>query len=286
MCRFLTYKGNDILLDDLLMKAEHSLITQSVHSKERDEPLNGDGFGVGWYIEDDPVPCFFTSVVPAWSNSNLHRIAEKIRSSCLFAHVRAATSNLAVSEMNCHPFRHGKYLWMHNGLIGPFHKIKRRLRESLSDRHYDIILGNTDSEHAFAFFLDQLGDREDPTLYDMQRAMNATISGILELARLEGDESPSFLNFAVTDGRKIVVTRFVSHDKEEPPSLYVSCGSTFELHDGDFRMKRNGSGPRTSIVSSEPLTSVKEDWMQVPRNHMVLIPESNRLEMVPINLND
>ena len=68
----------------------------------------GDGFGVGWYDREDQdkthKPCIFTSVTPAWSNSNLVRLAEKIKSPLLFAHVRASTSG-AVTEANCHPWK-------------------------------------------------------------------------------------------------------------------------------------------------------------------------------------
>jgi glutamine amidotransferase len=71
----------------------------------------GDGFGVGWYEsethpeeeEDHVTPCIFTSVTPAWNNVNLVRLAEKIRSPLVFAHVRASTSG-SVSETNCHPW--------------------------------------------------------------------------------------------------------------------------------------------------------------------------------------
>ena len=85
MCRFLVYKGRDMFMSDLLIRAEQSLIQQSFKSREREEPLNGDGFGVGWYApEIDPTPCVFTSIQPAWSNRNLYRIAEKVKSNLFF----------------------------------------------------------------------------------------------------------------------------------------------------------------------------------------------------------
>lgn len=134
MCRFIVYRGDDLSMADLLTRSDHSLIMQSYRAREREEPLNGDGFGVGWYdYEIDPTPCVFTSVTPAWNNRNLQRLADKIRSTCFFAHVRAATAGFSVNELNCHPFQFGKFLWMHNGRIGEFSKIRRRLRESLRD---------------------------------------------------------------------------------------------------------------------------------------------------------
>lgn len=284
MCRFVAYKGNDILMADLLLNSKHSLVKQSYHSKERDEPLNGDGFGVGWYVEPhDPVPCFFTSVTPAWSNNNLHRLSEKIRSHCFFAHVRAATSGLPVNEVNCHPFQYGRLLWMHNGMLSNFRKIKRKLRRSLSDERYDMVQGTTDSEHAFALFLDFLGKNIDkPDIDVMKEAMVKTVVFIRDLASSEGCTEGTFLNFAVTDGENVIATRYVSGEGKEPLSLYFSCGSSFELHKGDFRMKRDARGPSTIIISSEPLTKSREDWMAVPVNHMVTISGTAKVELVPI----
>jgi len=65
---------------------------------------------------------------------------------------------MRVGEENCHPFQNGRYLWMHNGSIEGFSRIKRRLRESLPDPLYDAVQGTTDSEHAFALFLSFLAD--------------------------------------------------------------------------------------------------------------------------------
>lgn len=79
---------------------------QSYKSRERKEPLNGDGFGVGWYApQSSPTPCIFTSITPAWNNQNLRRLSEHVKSSCFFAHVRAASPGMRVCETNCHPFQ-------------------------------------------------------------------------------------------------------------------------------------------------------------------------------------
>jgi glutamine amidotransferase len=130
MCRFICYRGPEILLTDLLYRPANSLIRQSFHAKERTEPLNGDGFGIGWYAPQiSSTPSVFTSVTPAWNNQNLRRLSEHVKSDCFFAHVRAASPGMRVSEANCHPFQYGRFLWMHNGIIRDFSRIKRRLRD-------------------------------------------------------------------------------------------------------------------------------------------------------------
>lgn len=88
------------------------------------ERVTGDGFGVGWYVEGDATPCVFTSVMPAWNNPNLLRLADKIKSNLVFAHVRAASANTPISESNCHPWAYLNYMWMHNGYIADFVKVR------------------------------------------------------------------------------------------------------------------------------------------------------------------
>src|SRR6266508_374508 len=182
MCRFLCYRGPENILSVLLYRPTNSLIRQSFHAKERTEPLNGDGFGVGWYAPQiSSTPCIFASVTPAWSNQNLRRLSEHVKSGCFFAHVRAASPGMRVSEANCHPFQHGRFLWMHNGTIEGFWQIRRRLRASLPDQLYDAIQGTTDSEHAFAVFLQLLGDTE--RVWSAKEMGHALVVTIAQLER-------------------------------------------------------------------------------------------------------
>jgi len=284
MCRFLAYKGREMFMSDLLLNAEQSLVLQSYKAKEREEPLNGDGFGVGWYApEVDLTPCVFTSVQPAWSNRNLFRLSEKIRSTCFFAHVRAASPGTYVSEFNCHPFQYQQFLWMHNGKIADFQKIKRILRESLNDDYYNFIEGTTDSEHAFAVFLNKLGEHiYDYSITDLKDAMIATIYQIVEWqGKVESTENSS-LNFAVSDGHNMLISRHASNPDIEPPTLYISYGERLEVLDGKYRMSKAKDQPKSIIVASEPLTGDRSDWNMVESNHIVLITPELHIQQVPI----
>ena len=285
MCRFFVYKGRGMFMSDLLLKAEQSLIMQSYKAKEREEPLNGDGFGVGWYAPDiDPAPCVFTSTQPAWSNRNLFRLSEKIRSTCFFAHVRAATPGAYVSEFNCHPFQYEQFLWMHNGKITEFPKIKRELRESLHDDYYNFIQGTTDSEHAFAVFLNKLGDSiSDYSTADLRDALIATIHQIKDCQSSVGITDPSSLNFAITDGQSILVSRYATISDIEPPTLYISSGDHLEIRDGNYRMTASKHRPNAVIVASEPLTADRSDWKPVAKNHLVMVSPEQHIQQVPID---
>jgi len=157
MCRFTMYLGPPIRLTALLVEPAHSLILQSFRASERAEPLNGDGFGLGWYapqLSDEPA--LFRSISPAWNNENLKSLAGVVASPCILAHVRAASVGMPVTELNCHPFQHDRYLFMHNGSVGSFHEIRRRLLEGLTDDAFDVVRGSTDTVHLFALFVDQL----------------------------------------------------------------------------------------------------------------------------------
>src|SRR5947209_16822774 len=125
MCRWLAYKGSPVKMEELLYKPQNSLIVQSLHSRLGVEPTNGDGFGVGWYDEQSE-PGLFRSTEPAWNDRNLRDLAAHLSSPCVFAHIRASTGS-AVQQTNCHPFRHGRWLWMHNGVLAGFSDMKRDL---------------------------------------------------------------------------------------------------------------------------------------------------------------
>lgn len=274
MCRFVGYLGARILLADLITRPENSLIRQSYKSRERREPLNGDGFGIGWYApEITAEPCVFTAVTPAWSNRNLLNLAEHTKAACFFAHIRAASPGMRVSDANCHPFRCGRFLWMHNGTIEGFSLIKRRLRSSLSDELYQVIEGTTDSEHAFAVFLNLLGEATANTsAKDLAGSLVKTVWQLEEWTVQAGIKQPSIYNFAVTDGQSIAAVRYVSDPRIEPISLYFSkkgkylcCGGRAEIVDC---CSSEESG---IIVASERLTDRNEDWTRVAPNHVVII---------------
>ena len=274
MCRFLCYRGPEVLLSDLLYRPTNSLIRQSVHSMERTESLNGDGFGVGWYAPQiTSTPCVFASVTPAWSNQNLRQLSEHVKSTCFFAHVRAASPGMRVSEANCHPFRHGRFLWMHNGIIRDFWRIKRRLRASLPDSLYHMIEGSTDSEHAFAVFLHLLGDTDRVhSAREMGRVLVETIAQLEKWTADAGLSDVSYYNFAVTDGERVAAVRYVSDPITEPQSLYYSTGGRFHCScDGVCSFCECGAKEKTVIIASERLTTNAQDWFRVAPNHVLMV---------------
>jgi predicted glutamine amidotransferase len=159
MCRWLAYTGTPLLLERALISPAHSFIDQSLHSRLGAEPTNGDGFGIGWYDKAE-VPGIFRSIEPAWNDSNLRELAAHIESGHFFAHIRAAIGS-AVQQTNCHPFRHGHWLFMHNGFLDGFAQVKRELTMAIDPSLYPLISGQTDTETLFYLAL-TLGLESDP----------------------------------------------------------------------------------------------------------------------------
>lgn len=296
MCRLLIYKGKTITLADILTRPTHSIINQAFDSRLRIDtrrPINGDGFGVGWYSPDADAssigPCIFTSITPAWNNQNLVRIAEKTKSPLIFGHVRASTAGV-LAEVNCHPFEYGSLMWMHNGGIADFARVKRAIHTRLREVYFLWMQGSTDSECAFALFLNCLHDLGYPPSHNtdtstpkldntvLRQAMLNTITIINELTSDAGITDPSLLNFAVTDGQDVICTRYVSSRTDEAASLFFSSGSSFnQVSDGQYRMERRDKGQDIVLISSEPLTFQRADWVTVPTNSVLTITNDSVL---------
>jgi predicted glutamine amidotransferase len=277
----MAYKGTPIIIDNLLYQPKNSLINQSFNAKEIEEPLNGDGFGIGWYVPEianDPVT--FVSVNPAWSNRNLRNLAPKVKTECMIAHVRAASVG-EVSESNCHPFQYKNFLMAHNGGVEQFTKIKRHLRSSLSDELYNWIKGQTDSEHIFANLLNNLLKHDAVTPETVINSFESTYRNINLLMNEYDIDEPAYLNMIFTDGNFVVGTRYVSNKNEEPLTLYHSEGSRYVVEDGVTRLEAPQDDDQAVLVVSEKLSDSK-DWTMIPANHFVIVESNLNVRVRPI----
>jgi len=270
MCRFLAYLGTSIIIDALLYQPKNSLVHQSFHAQEIKEPLNGDGFGMGWYVPSiSEIPAVYTSPMPAWSDRNLRHLAPKVASPCLFSHVRASSMG-SVSQLNCQPFQYKNYLFMHNGEIRGFSQIKRNLRRSLSDEIYEWIEGETDSEHFFALFLNRLLKKNKAS--GVSFLSDTLVETIVELETLkieQGVQQASSLNIVITDGSCFVGVRYISKGYERiPPTLYYSSGKLCTCDNGISHMEAS-SCDKAVLIVSEKLTDYQDEWHEVPPNHLI-----------------
>jgi predicted glutamine amidotransferase len=283
MCRFVAYQGHPVLLADLLYRPRHSLVAQSYRAERMSQPFNGDGFGVGWYPpEMAPFPCLVRTATPAWASQTLASLSVGISTTRVFAHVRAASPGLAIQESNSHPFQHGRFLFMHNGTVKGFRSIRRRLQQSLPDWAWESLQGTTDSEHAFALFLAELGEPEaERSTADLRDALVRVLGRLVALLDERGANPALSCNFAVTDGRSTVVCRHARG--MESGTLYYATGRRYECveDDGDV-IDAGTSVPQVAIVASEPLTRRAGDWHELPESHVLSIGPGLELAVSPI----
>jgi glutamine amidotransferase len=256
MCRWLAYYGKPIRMDKVLYEGTDSLIHQSLHSQLGAEPTNGDGFGIGWYSASGD-PGVFHSTEPAWNDRNLREISGAVESHLFLAHVRATTGT-PVQQTNCHPFHYGKWLWMHNGLIGDWLEVKRDLVLQVAPALYPLIEGTTDSEVLFYLAL-TLGLEEDPP-----GAVERAIGLVEEIGHRHGVKYPFQGTIATTNGERLWAFRYSSEGKSR--SLYFSTlKSTLQaLYPGDPQWEQFDDESR--IVVSEPLGTRVGVWNAVPES--------------------
>jgi predicted glutamine amidotransferase len=278
----MAYKGTPIVIDKLLYQPKNSLVNQSINAKEIEEPLNGDGFGIGWYVpEFNNEPATFVSVGPAWSNRNLRNLAPKIKTECMIAHVRAASVG-EVSESNCHPFQYKNLLMAHNGGVEEFHKIKRKIREPLTDEMYNWIKGQTDSEHIFAYLINTLLTQHKTIGVDeVVDSFEKTFTFLKKLMTENGIKQEGYLNMVITNGLFLVGTRYCTDPGWDPLTLYHSEGSRYVVENGTTRLEAPEDDDHAVLVVSEKLTD-DANWTMIPNNHFVIVEQSLNVRVKPI----
>ena len=261
MCRWLAYSGSPIRLEELLVKRDRSLIDQSLHSRLGATTTNGDGFGVGWY-DDSGTPRLYRSTHPAWNDRNLRELAAGVSSPLFFAHIRASTGT-AIQETNTHPFRHGRWLWMHNGLIREFPSVRRELLLAVDDSLFSSIEGTTDSEAMFYLAL-TFGLENDPIA-----AVARTVGLVEAVGRRHGVEHPIQMTVATTDGSAIWAFRYSSEGQSR--SLYFSTRMDALKAVHPELEELAGLSDETRVVVSEPLGDLTGAWNEVPESHVGIV---------------
>ena len=265
MCRWLAYYGSPVLLDDLLLKPEHSLIDQSLHSHMGATVTNGDGFGIGWYGKGE-VPLMFRSTEPAWSDRNLREISRYIESPLVFAHIRASTGS-PIQQTNCHPFRHGRWLWMHNGAIREFDTIKRELAFAVDPSLFPGIEGSTDTELFFYLAL-TFGLEDNPPL-----AVERAVGLIEKTGRAHGIEKPVQMTVSTTDGATLWGFRYSSEGKSRSLFYSSEVATLRALYPENPLFQQLSEEAR--LVVSEPLSELAGIWNELPEASLIVVQEGD-----------
>lgn len=258
MCRWIAYIGAPVFLEELILKPEYSLIDQSLASKRGAETTNGDGFGVGWYGKGGK-PGLYKDIQPAWNDRNLADLSRHIESPLFLAHVRATTGT-PIQRTNCHPFRHGRWLFVHNGLIRDYDKLKRDLAFNIDPALYPAIEGTTDSELMFNLAL-TYGLADEP-LTALER-----MAGLIEkTGEMRSVEHPLQMTLGLSDGERLYAVRYSSERSSRTLFHSKSMAALQELNPELDRFS-----PDTRAIVSEPLDDMTDYWAEIPESSAVVI---------------
>lgn len=265
MCRWLAYLGEPLQPATIVLDAKHSIVSQSLNSPLGAETVNGDGFGFGWYPTGDQSggePALFHSTEPAWNDENLRELTRAIESPLFFTHVRAAAGP-PIQQTNCHPFRYGKWMFMHNGAIAGWPSIRRDLSVLVEPELYPHMLGTTDSEVVFHLAL-TYGLQEDPL-----GAMGRAIRTVETVGRAHGITFPWNGTVAISDGSTLWAIRYSSQGRTRSLFHSTDIPTLRQMYPEQERLSLFGE--RAKVIVSEPLNDLPGAFVEVPEATAVIL---------------
>jgi predicted glutamine amidotransferase len=262
MCRWLAYSGDPIPLEALIVQRKYSLIDQSLHSRLGATTTNGDGFGVGWYDGVRPEPALYRSVHPAWNDRNLRELASHVSSPLFFSHIRASTGT-AVQETNTHPFRYGRWLFMHNGAVREFPRVRRDLIMAIDPELIPAMEGSADSEVLFLLAL-TFGLEDDAVT-----ALERMVGLVEDVGEAHGVEHPIQMTVAATDGVRIIAARYSSEGESRTLYFSTDARALKQRYADDDRIQQLSDEARA--VVSEPLGDLEGVWNAVPESTIGIV---------------
>ena len=264
----MAWSGQPLLPHELLFNTQHGIVDQSLHARMGAEPTNGDGFGMGWYGFGEG-PGVFRSVSPAWSDANLRHLSQHIESPLFMVHVRAAIGS-PVQESNCHPFNRGKWLFVHNGYVNEFHKLRRDVMLELDPELFADVTGSTDTEVIFFLAL-TYGLEQDPVA-----ALERAVALIEEVAERHGVPDPVQASFGVSDGETLWGVRYSSMHQSRTLFTSAEADTIKQLHPENPRFER--LHPHDRVIVSEPFSDLPGVWEPVEESSAVVVRRGDPLE--------
>src|SRR5262249_34156832 len=144
---------------------------------------------------------------------------------------------------------------MHNGVIGSWGRLRRRVEGLIPDAFYGSRLGTTDSE---AVFLAVLGARGDK---DPGGATPRVLAALTEMGRTDGHRGPLRFPPALANGRDLYALPLAPNDNAN--SLYY----------------RESGG--NVVVVSEPLDANRAHWKPVPPGHAIVARDGGPVSLEP-----
>ena len=269
MCRWLAYSGGSIALSELIFNTQHSLIDQSISARSSIQTTNGDGFGIGWYDRLE-MPGMYKHTQPAWNDPNLKDLCIHTQSPMFLAHVRAATGT-SIQQTNCHPFRYGHWLFVHNGVVRGIDSLRRALTLEIDQELFSEIHGTTDSE--LMFYLALHFGMDD----DVHTGVARMVGFVEDLGRESGIEHPMQMTLGIADGERLYAFRYSSEHQSRTLYHSKSMEAVKKLVPPERREYLDEFTDDSLAIVSEPFSDLPGLWQEIPESTFLSI-ESGRVE--------
>ena len=146
-------------------------------------------------------------------------------------------------------------MFMHNGLIGDWSRLRRKVEGLIPDEVYGSRVGTTDSEAVFLAILGAGGDR-DPV-----GATARVLATLTDMVSNDGRREPLRFTAALANGRDLYAFRYAAND---------NANSLYYRESGD-----------NVVVVSEPLDTERAHWKPVPSGHAIVAQAGKPVSLEP-----
>jgi len=178
-----------------------------------------------------------------------------------------------VQATNCHPYRHGRWLFVHNGLINEFRTLRRELMLAVEPELFADIQGTTDSE--LLFYLALTNGLEDDPLAALERALGF----VEEHAGQHGIEKAIQASIGISDGERLWALRYSTEGRSRTLFVSADARSVKELHPENPRLQRLRDEDR--LIVSEPFADLPGVWLELPESTAVIVHPGGEHEQRP-----
>jgi predicted glutamine amidotransferase len=290
MCRLFGFRSN-------VVSGAHGSLVAAENALARQAQAHKDGWGIGYFIGEEAY--IMKSDTGAAQDERFDRITRRLQSHAFVVHVRRATVG-QVDYLNSHPFRHGNWVFAHNGTIYGFEEMRTRMLGEIAPHLKPLVFGVTDSEHLFYYLVSALakaglpdGGRGNVDPEIAANALRHAMSKLFKWAEELGVEAP-LINFILTNGRVFFAQRagialymasqkVFCHDYEVCPEPNKICMDVVRPIE---RLWDQRAGPRPTrrvnhlTIASEPIGK-ESIWETVPDGALVVLNEALELALYP-----
>lgn len=274
MCRLFGFRS-------VVASTAHRSLSRAGNALRCQSHEHPHGWGIGWWEgPGNRSVRLERGAGAAHAEQAFDRLADRLSATQVIAHVRRASVG-PPGLVNAHPFRHGRWLFAHNGTVSNWERARAAIEAEIDPTFLSGIRGDTDSERLFALFLTRLSRRrdvaDDATPAEVREALAETVTLVATHAD-PGATVRSSTTVLVGDGSLLAACRrgrtlFLSTHKRACADRTVCRHLVAECE----APSRDGAPVHHLLVASEPV-SPDDVWEAVPENGIVSIDRDLRID--------